>query len=191
VSLGPSCDADEPTLIVVEVFTEDLAPDVDLDTIRLRALRPGVEQPALDLKYRVGDGHQSLPLRVALYPKGRHDASIEVVAEATLVPPGQDPDNECVMACSGNPYCQGSGTLGAPCHPTTQPCLGTGLECPDVGGVCQCARYQSDCNGTPEDGCVINTSSDMDNCGSCGSVCAPTAVCCKGSMCSSNSNYCD
>lgn len=80
--------------------------------------------------------------------------------------------------------------------------------CPDapnakgvcVSGACKlaCDPGFADCNGTTDDGCELPVSSDLANCGGCGSVCAPahaTPVCnggtCGIAMCEPLFGDCD
>jgi len=66
-----------------------------------------------------------------------------------------------------------------------------------VSGTCQiasCSSGYQDCNSLPADGCEINTNSDVNNCGGCGTVCnLPNASeTCSGGTCqiaSCNAGY--
>src|SRR5262245_10458064 len=54
-----------------------------------------------------------------------------------------------------------------------------------VAGFCQvgaCFGGFADCNSDLSDGCEINVTSDVNNCGACGTVCAP-GLACVGSVC--------
>jgi hypothetical protein len=52
-------------------------------------------------------------------------------------------------------------------------------------GQCACAPNQSNCNGSPGDGCEANTSTDTSHCGSCNALCSiPNAnATCVASQC--------
>src|SRR5664280_417953 len=74
-------------------------------------------------------------------------------------------------------------------------CLTCGHVCPTAGGtpvctagvcgVSSCIAPQKDCNGLPGDGCEVNSSTDVNNCGNCGTKCTFTnaAASCVSSTC--------
>jgi hypothetical protein len=67
-------------------------------------------------------------------------------------------------------HCGVCGDVCDPDHATAAKCQGG--ECLidfDEGG---CAGAWLDCNGMPDDGCEINTTEDVDNCGDCGAACS-------------------
>ncbi len=71
---------------------------------------------------------------------------------------------------------------------------GTACSCPNgtascVSGVCgcsSCASGTADCDGSTANGCEINTNTDVNNCGGCGTVCNSTngTPICSGGTCS-------
>jgi hypothetical protein len=99
--------------------------------------------------------------------------------------------NETGVDCGGScPACQ----LGQGCSTNTD-CQAT-TTC--SGGTCVCAAGQSDCNGLLGDGCEVNTASDPNNCGACGSVCSLpnansgcTAAQCTIASCNTGYTDCD
>jgi hypothetical protein len=91
----------------------------------------------------------------------------------------------CSYACL-SPYgdCDSNPGNGCETNIGTDPhhCGGCGRACSFphgigacIGGTCELAGCQagfSDCNGFAGDGCEINTSADVNNCGACGNVCS-------------------
>jgi hypothetical protein len=71
-------------------------------------------------------------------------------------------------------------------------CGSCGNKCtyPNAAGACTsgtcglgaCLTGFANCNGTVSDGCEINTTSNVNHCGTCGNVC-PSGQICKDSMC--------
>jgi hypothetical protein len=51
------------------------------------------------------------------------------------------------------------------------------------GGMCVCAAGRADCNVNSVDGCEVNTTSENNNCGSCGLTCPPLNPNCINSVC--------
>jgi hypothetical protein len=82
--------------------------------------------------------------------------------------------------CTPNqPAC--NGTLATTCNdigsgylPGGVNCAAAGLEC--VNGSCQCPAGSLDCDGSPQDGCETNISTDPDNCGGCNLVCSASHI---------------
>src|SRR5207245_1017521 len=56
---------------------------------------------------------------------------------------------------------------------------GCPTACTFVG--CPCNLGFGDCNGNPADGCEVDVRTDAQNCGACGSTCAPGVACNCGS----------
>jgi Cys-rich repeat protein len=78
--------------------------------------------------------------------------------------------------------------------------MGGGAAC--RAGMCTvgaCARPLADCNGSPTDGCEVNTDTSIDHCGACGAACARpangTAGCragaCEIASCNTGFSDCD
>ncbi|MBK8257047.1 MAG: DNRLRE domain-containing protein [Polyangiaceae bacterium] len=105
--------------------------------------------------------------------------------------------------CDGNPYngCETNvlastsncGGCGNGCSPAN----GTGVCNAGVCGVDSCAAGFANCNGSPDDGCESNLTSDALNCGACGTACLNangTAACNAGVCvpgCDPNYGNCD
>jgi hypothetical protein len=87
------------------------------------------------------------------------------------VTPGTDINNcgACGNVCTLTTNATGTSCSGSACHITS------------------CGSTFADCNGTYSDGCEINKSNDINNCGSCGNVCTAgaqvSATACSGSAC--------
>ncbi len=80
-------------------------------------------------------------------------------------------------------------------------CSGCGLKCvlPNaapacVGGACaigSCNPGYADCNMVPTDGCEVNTSTDPNNCGTCGFQCTGGETCVSGKcVCGGGTTFC-
>lgn len=98
----------------------------------------------------------------------------------------------CVSSCSNG--MQDGNETGVDCGGSCSPCpVGGGCvatnDCVQnavcSAGQCVCAAGYSDCNGSPVDGCEVNTSADVNNCGACNNVCSlPNAIqVCSASSC--------
>jgi hypothetical protein len=74
--------------------------------------------------------------------------------------------------------CGGCGSLCAPPHASAACTNG-------MCGIVTCLAGYSNCNGLLADGCEVNTTSDVANCGSCGNVCsfANATASCTAGMC--------
>jgi hypothetical protein len=80
----------------------------------------------------------------------------------------------CVDLESNVQHC---GQCARPCPPRTPP---PGMVQVCQGGACgqfACAGLRGDCNNDIADGCEINTATDTNNCGGCGTKCAPGQRC--------------
>ncbi len=102
----------------------------------------------------------------------------------------------CSIVCiEGKGDCDGDATNGCEVNLKTTPehCDRCGAACnlPHAiagcsGGACvvaSCALPYADCDGQPENGCEVNTSSEASNCGECGSTCSAlngTPYCANG-----------
>jgi hypothetical protein len=103
----------------------------------------------------------------------------------------------CVENCNaGYANCDGNAANGCEvntssnvsnCGTCNNVCPTPGGGTPNcVGGICgisSCTPPQADCNGNSSDGCEINTSNNVNNCGTCGNVCFAangTAGCSSG-----------
>ncbi len=94
------------------------------------------------------------------------------------------------MCAPGSVFCDGTSRYVLVCSADGQSassnldCLTLGKRC--QGGACLCADTQTDCNGSPKDGCETNISTSPDNCASCGLVCSSNHVAvrtCGGGVC--------
>jgi hypothetical protein len=108
--------------------------------------------------------------------------------------------------CAGT--CVGFDLPGYGCGPKRcTPCdlnhAGAGCAPPDGGApdadlacsVLGCVKGTADCNGNPLDGCEVDTSSDVFNCGACGHDCSdlknvPGNVTCVGGVCTFDGGAC-
>ncbi len=106
----------------------------------------------------------------------------------------------CSPVCSaGAGNCDGNANNGCETNlnNNTSHCGSCGNGCTNshggtacVAGNCSpsCAAPWAVCGGDPDDGCNVNTSSNVNHCGSCGNVCGPKAntagVACATSACS-------
>ncbi len=104
----------------------------------------------------------------------------------------------CVYACAGG-FSDCNGAPGDGCEVSTandvDNCSACGAPCPTranairtcSGSACAFACNGSfrDCNGSPADGCEVDTSNDVSQCGNCGAVCnlANATPVCAGSNC--------
>ncbi len=108
-------------------------------------------------------------------------------------------NGQCTIACSpGHADCDGNVANGCEVNTTndTGNCGSCGKVCslPNASATCtnslcavaSCATGYADCNHVASDGCEINTTNTVNNCGGCGTICSsaniPTPVC-SGSKC--------
>ena len=118
----------------------------------------------------------------------------------TCVDAQNDPQNcgACDAACAAGEVCAagkcaldcvgGSTKCGGKCVDTTnnpQNCGSCAAACPAVNhgaGVCvagscgsSCNAGFADCDSDPANGCEVDTTTDLNHCGGCGTACAPAA----------------
>jgi len=121
--------------------------------------------------------------------------------------PSQSTDLASVTVTSGGATDVGTVTLGPNLQTDINNCGSCGLVCGSqngtaacVSGTCQiaCNAGFSNCDNNPANGCEVNTTSDVNNCGACGFVCpiVPNAsrACSTGtcvSVCDSGYANCD
>ncbi len=98
----------------------------------------------------------------------------------------------CGKVCPSGFVCTAPGDYGVnyagtcssgSCNPVTacqSSCCKANQFC--SGNFCACSSGYADCDNDPSvNGCEINTNTDKNNCGSCGTVCAGTLSCVSGS----------
>ncbi|MDO9021346.1 MAG: MopE-related protein [Deltaproteobacteria bacterium] len=79
------------------------------------------------------------------------------------------------------------GVCGRVCTAPT----GTAVCQAGVCGVSACPAGTASCDGSPTNGCEVNTNSDNYNCGGCGVICGPGAGCVSGTCrCPTGQTYC-
>jgi hypothetical protein len=91
-------------------------------------------------------------------------------------------DGDCTSVAGAHTCCGGHCVDTASnldhCGGCSQPCRLDHATGSCIGGSCAvsaCTAPWKDCNGTPGDGCEIDTSSSASNCGSCGHACTPSS----------------
>jgi hypothetical protein len=138
----------------------------------------------------------------ALFPTedGALDASAGADASKDATPPAPDagPPKTCASDadCAAVPgahtccgaRCVDTATSLDHCGACSQPCRLDHATGSCVAGSCKvsaCTAPWKDCNGTPGDGCEIDTSSSASSCGTCGHACTPSsgAGACTASAC--------
>jgi hypothetical protein len=78
------------------------------------------------------------------------------------------------------------GSCGSACDPPSA----TGTCGSEACVIASCDGGRADCNGSPGDGCEVNTNTDASNCGGCGSVCGMNERCFGGvCACPNNGTY--
>jgi len=121
-------------------------------------------------------------------------------------------NSTCSLSCNaGFKNCDGSNANGCEVNTNTSVnnCGNCGIVCtaptgstPNcVNGVCgisSCTAPLADCNGSSSDGCEVNTSNNVSNCGTCGNACFAangTAGCvssaCTVASCNAGFQNCD
>ena len=108
--------------------------------------------------------------------------------------PGCTASNCGIASCNANfANCDGNVTNGCEANTATNiaHCSGCNKPCPNyananaqcMAGICSmgsCRAGFNDCNMNSTDGCEINTNTDKNNCGKCGTVCPGTQFCSLG-----------
>jgi hypothetical protein len=108
--------------------------------------------------------------------------------------PGCTASNCGIASCNANfANCDGNVTNGCEANTTTNiaHCSGCNKPCPNyananaqcMAGICSmgsCRAGFNDCNMNSTDGCEINTNTDKNNCGKCGTVCPGAQFCSLG-----------
>ena len=121
-------------------------------------------------------------------------------------------DGSCAIASCSAPYedCDGIYETGCEVNTDQDPlrCGGCGIVCSVASGtpecsngscaIASCSAPYDDCDGSYETGCEVDTSSDTEHCGGCGSICSAvngTPECPDGSCaiasCSAPYDDCD
>lgn len=84
----------------------------------------------------------------------------EDTSDASDTDSGDGFESDITGACSTDADCQGAANQGGSCDQSTQTCTFV------------CDEGFADCNADPADGCEVDLSVDLNNCGACGTVCS-------------------
>ncbi len=100
---------------------------------------------------------------------------------------GTAPDTDgCETSTSTTSNCAGCGNVCDTTHASSASCSGTACSYTCSAGYADCTV-----GGVDTDGCETNINTDVNNCGSCGHVCAANQICSSGTcVCDSNHVQC-